>query len=209
VIGKKEEELQGEQFHAEQLLGRCFAAIAERETLETRTEEEEFTDHILAGYLHLAASLVEAKPELKLNSLEELKKIYIFLFALPSENEPENPKFKRTLTRKNAFDLLLALSDHSRENFSYLLGKMAEFRYAVSFREDEEFDITVGHRGAAGYVGLRNYGCTCYMNSLMQQLFMIKEFRNRILQSKIPEDVIKKESVLFQLQTIFSNLQES
>lgn len=147
--------------------------------------------------MHLASSLIESKPELKENSGENLEKIYNLLFDLPSDKNPENPKFKRSLTRKNAFDLLLALSDHNRDNFSTLLKKLANFRYAVSFKEDEEFDITIGHRGSAGYVGLRNYGCTCYMNSLMQQLFMIKEFRNGILQSSIQNKEAKKESVLY------------
>ena len=31
------------------------------------------------------------------------------------------------------------------------------------------------------YVGLRNLGCICYMNSMMQQFFMIPAFRYNLL----------------------------
>jgi hypothetical protein len=36
-------------------------------------------------------------------------------------------------------------------------------------------------RSKYGYVGLQNQGATCYMNSLMQQLFLIPRFRQGIL----------------------------
>ncbi len=32
-----------------------------------------------------------------------------------------------------------------------------------------------------GYVGLQNQGATCYMNSLLQQLYLIPRFRNALL----------------------------
>jgi uncharacterized UBP type Zn finger protein len=32
------------------------------------------------------------------------------------------------------------------------------------------------------YVGLRNLGCICYMNAMMQQFFMIPAFRYNLLQ---------------------------
>jgi len=48
-----------------------------------------------------------------------------------------------------------------------------------------EFDTEVGMRSATGYVGLKNFGCTCYMNALMQQLFMIPDLRAGILEADI------------------------
>jgi len=69
---------------------------------------------------------------------------------------------------------------------------------------------------ALPYVGLMNQGATCYMNSLIQQLFMIPSFRYAILANPIdttPEyahDGPKaKNSILLQLQRLFSVLQES
>jgi uncharacterized UBP type Zn finger protein len=36
-------------------------------------------------------------------------------------------------------------------------------------------------KSSTGYVGLYNLGCICYMNSLLQQLFMIPSFREPLL----------------------------
>jgi len=43
-----------------------------------------------------------------------------------------------------------------------------------------------GERSSAGYVGLKNLGCTCYMNSLLQQFFMMPDFRKGILSIDFP-----------------------
>lgn len=50
-----------------------------------------------------------------------------------------------------------------------------------------EFDNDVGMRSATGYVGLKNFSCTCYMNSLIQQLFMIPSLRKGILESEVKD----------------------
>lgn len=54
------------------------------------------------------------------------------------------------------------------------------------------------------YVGLRNLGCICYMNALMQQLFMIEPLRYGILSVDRPVSAEEcKEDVLYQLQLMF------
>ena len=45
------------------------------------------------------------------------------------------------------------------------------------------------HRGASKYSGLRNQGCTCYMNSFLQQLFMMPELRDSMCAAPLPESL--------------------
>ena len=52
------------------------------------------------------------------------------------------------------------------------------------------------------YVGLKNMSSTCYMNSIIQQFFMIPMFRETIL--SIPN--INNNTILYQLQLLFSAL---
>lgn len=44
-----------------------------------------------------------------------------------------------------------------------------------------EYLPPVGPRPNKGFVGLKNAGATCYMNSVIQQLYMIPSIRNGIL----------------------------
>lgn len=65
----------------------------------------------------------------------------------------------------------------------------------------------------AGYVGLINQAMTCYLNSLLQTLYMTPEFRNAIYRWKYNEAKIDDEdgrkNIPFQLQRLFLNLQTS
>ncbi|CAH1396929.1 unnamed protein product [Nezara viridula] len=56
-----------------------------------------------------------------------------------------------------------------------------------------------------GYIGLKNQGATCYMNSLLQTLFFTNQFRKAVYQ--IPYKGM--ESVAFALQRVFYGLQFS
>lgn len=53
--------------------------------------------------------------------------------------------------------------------------------------------------------GLINEGTTCYLNSLLQTLFLLKAFRRAVY--LMPTDVDDFKSIPFCLQRIFYNLQ--
>lgn len=60
-----------------------------------------------------------------------------------------------------------------------------------------------------GYVGLVNQAMTCYLNSLLQALYMTPEFRNALYNWEYIDRSEKDEtsSIPFQLQKLFLNLQ--
>ena len=62
-------------------------------------------------------------------------------------------------------------------------------------------------RAPGARVGLQNAGATCYMNSVIQQLFMQPRIRSGIMAVSEPPPQGQQESVLYQLQSVMGALQ--
>eukprot|EP00960_Hanusia_phi_P027412 746827-Hanusia_phi.AAC.1 len=116
---------------------------------------------------------------------------------------------------------LLSLDDHtSRLVIEVRYVKEMDFRSsrdAVSYSSTSErngfiaaprpiFSYSAGPK--CKFVGLSNQGATCYMNSLLQSLFMTPEFREGVYQIPVEQDPLQqRDSICFQLQYLFAQMQ--
>lgn len=160
-------------------------------------------DQVLIGLLHIFKELAEVLPQgIKQRTedggslIEEL--FHKCLFEVPSaafHGSLAPPKCKTKASRTAAFALLVELLKGSPENHMLVLGLVRKFH----LNEAKEGEIVplglewnhspaAGERSPTGYVGLKNLGCTCYMNSLLQQFFMMPDFREGILSIDFPTD---------------------
>ena len=70
------------------------------------------------------------------------------------------------------------------------------------WKKSKNFEMNFNDKDKKEFIGLKNMSSTCYMNSILQQFFMIPMLRETIL--SINSD--KQDSILYQLQLTFSAL---
>lgn len=66
---------------------------------------------------------------------------------------------------------------------------------------------TYDSRAETGFVGLKNQGATCYMNSLLQTLYNVNAFRKAVYHMPTSEDEEPSNSMPLALQSVFYKLQ--
>ena len=228
----------GELDVPEELCSQLVVLVREHPMLERR-DQPEFVDMAQLGYMSLLLALVHARPALKAHlgrgdGLDLVNTLFQNLFFLPALDDARRlgpaapPKCKSTECRSAALGLLLEMADGDADNLSSLTSMMLTHQQQRGGgpRAQWHFMPAAQEKARCGYVGLKNLGATCYLNSLFQQLFMVPAFRNALLALPIkaaappaadaggaqPATLAAEEQhriLLSQLQLMFGYLQES
>ncbi|KAM3539471.1 hypothetical protein ARSEF1564_007608 [Beauveria bassiana] len=101
-------------------------------------------------------------------------------------------------------DMLLETVQFLDEMVPFYPGSAEPYIYDLPFQFEQEKAL----RSPAGYVGLQNLSNTCYLNSLITQLYMNPGFRNYLLSFDVDEADDSK-ALLHETQRLFVYLQES
>ncbi|XP_054817461.1 ubiquitin C-terminal hydrolase 12-like isoform X2 [Prosopis cineraria] len=104
-----------------------------------------------------------------------------------------------------SFMLLGELYDPSR---GYLVNDVLVVEAEVLVRRIVDY-WTYDSKKETGYVGLKNQGATCYMNSLLQTLYHIPYFRKAVYHMPTTENDMPSGSIPLALQSLFYKLQYS
>ncbi|MGH0135317.1 UNVERIFIED_CONTAM: hypothetical protein FKN15_029066 [Acipenser sinensis] len=166
-----------------------------------RIDETGVEETILEGHIGVTKELLAFQtPEKKYNIGCEkgganLIKELIDDFIFPASNvylqymksgefpaEQAIPVCSTPATINAGFELLFALAVGCVRNLKQIVDTLTDMYYlGCEALTEWEYLPPVGPRPPKGFVGLKNAGATCYMNSVIQQLYMIPPIRNGIL----------------------------
>lgn len=143
-----------------------------------------------------------------------IKELYSYLFNVTTNSDLEHPsgisscKFKTMATRSAGFSLLAELVKDCPENFIELIQLLKPHHVIEGTKDVLNWENPkIFDKSSSGYVGLKNLGSICYVNSLMQQFYMLPALRNNLL--SISMNPLNEENLLFQIQKMFSYLHKS
>eukprot|EP00043_Microstomoeca_roanoka_P005964 m.59150 g.59150 ORF g.59150 m.59150 type:complete len:2271 (+) comp13209_c0_seq2:2748-9560(+) len=188
-----------------------------------KPQDAEEMQGVLAGRLKLSCSIV---PKLKslpeaLDSNFVLNIINALLFPsgrhlLQLKSLSELPQdlglaasiCTSRMARKEAFNFLSCLVSKDLSFFEDIVGQLKELHYRPEYAvKDFEYLPVTEPRETASFVGLKNASATCYMNSILQQVFMQPDARDLLLGNLSSEE--QDDNFMHQVARMVAHLQYS
>jgi len=172
----------------------AIAASVSRKLLEFEYTDVYVDDDrsMLLGCLELLKCLVDidatAVRRTELGSFLIEKLMDDFLFSMPVNGKDRAPVCCTPETRRAAFAVLNSFVAMSVEPFVEVLDRLQGLYSSAAQQMKHSWGLQVSHdvkRPNIQFSGLKNQGCTCYLNSLIQQLFMNKSFRDAVMRAPL------------------------
>jgi ubiquitin carboxyl-terminal hydrolase 34 len=177
-------------------------------------------DKIYIGLLSLCEKILTVKPELReivgdkarFNLVEEIFNASLFdvkeresaFKDLIGDNDPNSfssdyVKCKSKDSRVIAYRLLITLCSDSPANSGILMNCLGQLMGTISKLGSHTswgYSPAADTKSFYGFVGLKNLGCICYMNAMLQQFFMTPAFRYGIMMADdgLEPNMVKKDN---------------
>ena len=174
--------------------------------------------YILTSFTPLYNDLLKKELEKKMEEKKDIiTLLYNCLFKIENEeNSNINYLFSDEQLRNNSFNLLENLISLNKKYYLIILPKFILHHRGISQKKsDLPLSYPLRDIKSQKFLGLKNLGATCYLNSLFQQMFMIPTLQNDIFSFNIidnPEYKDKndlKYSTIYNMQVSFASLKNS
>ncbi|KAK4370650.1 hypothetical protein RND71_010125 [Anisodus tanguticus] len=106
------------------------------------------------------------------------------------------------------FTSFMPLAELYDQKRGYLVDGVCIIEAEVAVRKIVDY-LSYDSKNVTGFVGLKNQGATCYMNSLLQTLYHIPYFRKAVYHMPTTENDMPSASIPLALQSLFYKLQYS
>lgn len=161
-----------------------------KRSLSSISKAEESKDVIIGSLKVLKEAVLHSHYVRDTCSAEILVTVYDeCLFAMPGTTRRQWSLCSTVETRKPALELLSTVAQASEINLMQLITRCSQFLAKSSpvleNQWEYEFNIDL-FRSRGDHVGLKNQGCTCYMNAFLQQIFMEVPLRQGLLHAQLP-----------------------
>lgn len=86
------------------------------------------------------------------------------------------------ITRQIAYEFVELICKHNPKNIGTLFSKsLSSIFKKLKLYTNKSYYSNNSERAETGYCGIRNLGCICYINAMIQQFYMTPTFRYSIL----------------------------
>ena len=179
----------------------------DKENTEKINNKLKYNLYILNCFYPFYSQLLQNEIEKKYS---ENKDIILMLYNSLFEKEQNLIYlFTDEQLRLNAFNFLLTLISLKEEYFNIILPKIIlQHRNIPIKKTGLPIDYPLRNLEKQKFIGLKNFGATCYLNSLLQQMYMIPTFKQDLFQFNITTDKLD-ESTIYNMQLTFFNLKQS